>query len=48
MKLTVKLAYVEGMLGFWLALTLEERRRLTATDGTDSKGKERWAIAMGK
>lgn len=48
MKVTVKLAYVEGMLGFCFASTLEERRRLTATDGTDSKGKERWAIAMGR
>ena len=38
---TVKLAKVEVTLGFFPIV--EESLLLTATEGTDSKGNERWA-----
>jgi hypothetical protein len=38
--LTVRLAKVEVMLGLWAELTLDERRRLTAAEGTDWKANE--------
>lgn len=44
MRLTVKLANVEVTLG--LFDTVEESLRLTAADGTDSKGNEVWAMMV--
>lgn len=46
--LTVRLAKVEGILGFWLAPTLEESLRLTAAEGMDWNGKLRCAIEVKK